>query len=238
MRVCIVGASGKLGQYMVQHALDRDYEVVGVCREQSVAQLDAFKERITFIPGATDDRDVIKQAVAGCHGVLVVLVPRGVHNYSSGTAQAVLDHAQPGALSLFRCDSRWRCGAQARFEWRRSSLRGLAALLALPRLLQGAECAAEEDERLIRGSGAYGADSADDDRVVAGGVLGDDLALEAGERAGDQWHSASAVVPVEAGEPIGAGRSGADREPLVLSAQHVDTEVPGPPHPGPRERAA
>ncbi len=28
-RVCIVGASGKLGQYMVQHALDRGYEVVG-----------------------------------------------------------------------------------------------------------------------------------------------------------------------------------------------------------------
>ena len=26
MKVCIVGASGKLGQYMVQHALDRGYE--------------------------------------------------------------------------------------------------------------------------------------------------------------------------------------------------------------------
>lgn len=36
MKVCIVGASGKLGQYMVQHALDRGYAVVGVCREQSV----------------------------------------------------------------------------------------------------------------------------------------------------------------------------------------------------------
>jgi putative NADH-flavin reductase len=29
MKVCIVGASGKLGQYMVQHALSRGYEVVG-----------------------------------------------------------------------------------------------------------------------------------------------------------------------------------------------------------------
>ena len=101
MRVCIVGASGKLGQYMVRHALDRGYDVVGVCRTQSVEKLDAFRERITVIPGATDDREVIKQAVAGCDGVLVVLVPRGVHDYSSGTAQAVLDHAQPGARLVF-----------------------------------------------------------------------------------------------------------------------------------------
>ena len=65
-RVCIVGASGKLGQYMVQHALDRGYEVVGVCRARSVAKLDAFKGRITIIPGATNDRAVIQKAVAGC----------------------------------------------------------------------------------------------------------------------------------------------------------------------------
>jgi hypothetical protein len=67
-RICIVGASGKLGHCMVQHALDRGYEVVGVCREQSVAKLDAFTGRITVIPGATDDREVIRQAVAGCAG--------------------------------------------------------------------------------------------------------------------------------------------------------------------------
>ena len=36
MKVCIVGASGKLGRYMVRHALGRGHEVVGVCREQSV----------------------------------------------------------------------------------------------------------------------------------------------------------------------------------------------------------
>ena len=103
MRVCIVGASGKLGQYMVQQSLDRGYEVVGVCREQSVGKLDAFKGRITVIPGATDDREVIERAVAGCDGVLVVMTPRGVHGYSTGTAQAVLDHAPPSARLVFSC---------------------------------------------------------------------------------------------------------------------------------------
>jgi len=102
-KVCIAGASGKLGQYMVQHCLDRDYEVVGVCRQKSVAKLDSFKGRMTIYPGATSDREVIKQAVAGCDGVLTVLVPWGMNNYSSGTAQAVLDYARPGARLIFSC---------------------------------------------------------------------------------------------------------------------------------------
>ncbi len=102
-RVCIVGASGKLGKYMVQHALDRGYEVVGVCRERSVGKLDAFKGRIRIFPGATDDREVIKKAIVGCDGVLTVLVPWGVQQYSTGTAQAVLDYAPPGARLVFSC---------------------------------------------------------------------------------------------------------------------------------------
>jgi NAD(P)-dependent dehydrogenase (short-subunit alcohol dehydrogenase family) len=103
MRVCIVGASGKLGQYMVEHALDRGYEVIGVCREQSVSKLDRFKGRISIVPGMTDDREVIKRAVVGCDGVLVVLAPWGMRNYSSGTAQAVLDYARAGARLVFSC---------------------------------------------------------------------------------------------------------------------------------------
>jgi hypothetical protein len=103
MKVCIVGASGKLGRYMVRHALDRGHEVVGVCRAASVGKLDEFKGRVTIVPGATNDREVIERALAECEGVLTVLVPWGVHQYSTGTAQAVLDYAQPGARLVFSC---------------------------------------------------------------------------------------------------------------------------------------
>ncbi len=103
MKICIIGASGKLGKYMIQHALDRGYEVVGVCREKSMSKLEKFKERIKIIPGATNDREVIKKAVTGCDGVLTVLVPWGNQQYSTGTAQAVLDHAPQGARLIFSC---------------------------------------------------------------------------------------------------------------------------------------
>jgi putative NAD(P)-binding protein len=118
MRICIVGASGKLGKYLVQHALDREHEVVAVCREQSVGKLAQFEGRITIVPGATDDREVIQRAVAGCDGVLVVLVPRGVHGYSSGTAQAVLDHAQPGARLVFSCGWHITRDGQDVYSWK------------------------------------------------------------------------------------------------------------------------
>ena len=103
MRICIVGASGKLGQYMLDHALERGYEVVGVCREQSAGKHDAYRGRIELVPGATNDPHVIERATAGCDGVLTVLAPWGMQHYSSGTAQAVLDQAAPGARLVFSC---------------------------------------------------------------------------------------------------------------------------------------
>ncbi|MEV3937695.1 NAD(P)H-binding protein [Glycomyces sp. NPDC049804] len=102
-KLCIVGASGKLGRYMVQHALDRGYEVVGVCREKSIPKLADYADRITIHGGQTNDREVIKKAVEGCDAVLSVLVPWGVQDYSSGTAKAVIDFAKPDARLIFSC---------------------------------------------------------------------------------------------------------------------------------------
>jgi hypothetical protein len=125
MRVCVVGVSGKLGRYLAQHALARGYDVVGVCREESVGKLADFDGRITVVPGATNDSEVIGQAVEGCDGVLVVLVPRGVHGYSTGTAQAVLDRAPPEARLVFSCGWHISRDGQDVYPWK------LRAMLAV-----------------------------------------------------------------------------------------------------------
>ena len=74
--VCIVGASGKLAD---------------------------LADRIRIVPGHTNDPAVIAQAVQGCQAVLVVLVPWGTDGYASGTAQAVLDHAEVDSRLVFSC---------------------------------------------------------------------------------------------------------------------------------------
>ena len=116
-KVCIVGASGKLGKYMVKHALDKGFEVVGVCREKSVSKLDEFKGQITIIPGATNDSKVIKDAVKGCAGVLTVLVPWRIQQYSSGTAQAVIDYSKKDARLIFSCGWHITKDGQDVYSW-------------------------------------------------------------------------------------------------------------------------
>jgi hypothetical protein len=121
---------------MVQHSLDRGYEVAGVCRERSVDKLDAFKGRITVIPGFTNDREVIKKAVAGCDGVLTVLVPWGVHQYSSGTAQAVLDFARPGARLIFSCGWHITRDGKDVYSWAfKAVVKAMARLMRLVRVV-------------------------------------------------------------------------------------------------------
>ena len=78
-------------------------QVVAVCRVKSASKLDDFRDKIVVVPGPTNDEDVVGRAVAGCDGVLTVLAPWGRQQYSSGTARAVITHAEPGARLIFSC---------------------------------------------------------------------------------------------------------------------------------------
>lgn len=136
-RICIVGISGKLGQYMTEIALDHGYEVHGVCRPKSVHKLDRFKGRIKLYPGKTNDRAVIQQAVRGCDGVLTVLAPWGVQQYSSTTAQAVMDFADPGARLIYSCG--WHISRDGKdiYDWKiKFILKFIAPLVKFLRLVE------------------------------------------------------------------------------------------------------
>lgn len=137
MKICIIGASGKLGQYMIQHCLERGYELTGVCRAQSVEKLDRFSGKIDIFPGPTNDAEVVAAAVKGCDGVLTVLVPWGVNGYATGTAQAVLDAAEPGARLVFSCGWHITKDGKDVYSWRLKAL--LATFGPIARLFRYAD---------------------------------------------------------------------------------------------------
>ena len=129
-QVCIVGASGKLGQYMVEHALARGYQVNAACRAKSVDKLSRFGDRIAMFPGATNDQQVIARAASGCDGVLTVLMPWGVHDYSSGTARAVLDNAEREKLDRLAAQGRGIVAAMAALLGGEGAVAKAAGILA------------------------------------------------------------------------------------------------------------
>ena len=122
---------------MIAHALERGYEVVGVCRTKSIPKLARFADRITVMGGPTDDRELIERAVAGCDGVLTVLVPWGVRRYASGTAQAVLDFAPEHARLVFSCG--WHITRDGKDTYSRAFLFVVALIGFIARMLRVAE---------------------------------------------------------------------------------------------------
>jgi len=101
MKVCIVGASGKLGIYMVQHALDRGYAVVGVCRERAVEKLDASRRHYCH-SGERRMTGGHQGAVAGWRRGVVVL-PDGRHHLRVGNGSGGSRLPDPGARLVFSC---------------------------------------------------------------------------------------------------------------------------------------
>jgi hypothetical protein len=85
---------------------------------------------MTVVPGASNEPDVIKRAVDGCDGVLVVLVPRGMQGHSTGTAQAVLDHAPDKARLVFSCG--WHISRDGKdvYPWKVKAMVNIAGRFA------------------------------------------------------------------------------------------------------------
>lgn len=82
---------------MTGHALPRGDKVVGVSGPGSVGKLADVADRLRIVPGRADDRGVIRRAVEGCDGAVTLREPFGVKGYATGTAQAVLQCADPEA---------------------------------------------------------------------------------------------------------------------------------------------
>jgi hypothetical protein len=79
---------------MVQHALDRGYELVGVCRQQSVGKLDRFRGRINVVSGATDESNRTRRTDFGLFMVEALENDELVHE-----APAIVGRQTPSALA-------------------------------------------------------------------------------------------------------------------------------------------
>src|SRR2546422_6618659 len=86
--------------FLVKECLERGYKVVGLCRPVSVQKLDEFGDRITIVPGFSSDREIIRQAVKGCDGVITIIVAPGSRSstYATDTVRNVLVEASDARL--------------------------------------------------------------------------------------------------------------------------------------------
>jgi hypothetical protein len=77
--------------------------------------------------------------------------------------------------------------------------------------------AGEKEEQGCDGRDVQVVDMPHYNPVIAGGVLGDDLALEGGERVSEQRHTGVSALPARVCESVAACRRGVSCQRLVLS---------------------
>ncbi|CAD6249024.1 unnamed protein product [Miscanthus lutarioriparius] len=79
--VCVTGAGGFIGSWVVKELLQRGYRVRGTARDPADSKnahllaLEGAKERLTLCRADVLDRDSLHAAFAGCHGVFHVASP-------------------------------------------------------------------------------------------------------------------------------------------------------------------
>ncbi|MEZ5570877.1 MAG: NAD(P)H-binding protein [Halioglobus sp.] len=71
--IALLGASGMVGEYLLQEALARGYTVRALAR--TPAKLAAFGERITIVQGDARDPDVVQELLRGSDAVISALGP-------------------------------------------------------------------------------------------------------------------------------------------------------------------
>ena len=119
---------------------ERDDPNLATARRAQLTGLARKREQVLFSAVRTPHagETVRKNPRSGERGwLLVVLVPWGVHQYSSGTAQAVLDHAEPGARLVFSCG--WHITRDGKDQYSRKFLWAVKAFGWLARLLRVAD---------------------------------------------------------------------------------------------------
>lgn len=99
--IAIVGASGKLGRYLIEESLLQGYRVTAICRPQSIAKLWLWEGIIDIIPSYSDDQEILAKVLADVDVVLTVMVCWGMKGYATNTVEAVLKGAPETARLIF-----------------------------------------------------------------------------------------------------------------------------------------
>lgn len=73
MKLTIFGATGRTGQYLIEQALQRGYEVTAFAR--SAQKLAAYRDRIHIVEGDVQDAGAVAEAIAGADAIISVLGP-------------------------------------------------------------------------------------------------------------------------------------------------------------------
>ena len=75
MKVAIIGASGKMGRWLVRQSIRRGYEIVAICRDASAGKLDEFKDQQGFTlmtAPVISNEAMLTKALAGCDAVVAI----------------------------------------------------------------------------------------------------------------------------------------------------------------------
>ncbi len=73
MKITIFGASGQIGQLLVEHALDVGYNVIAYTRRPNALTIE--HEKLQIVVGSLTDQDKLRGAIVGSDAVLSALGP-------------------------------------------------------------------------------------------------------------------------------------------------------------------